>query len=285
VKAVVTIAGSVEIREVPEPQPATDVVVVQVHSAGICGSDVHGVESGRMPAGRTLGHELAGTVVATAAGASEWATGSAVAVNPIGSCQQCAACYAGVPFRCEVIPNVGLGAPGGFAQYLSVPIRQLHRLPSSLDPELGARVEPLAVALRSVALAEVTPGEPAVVFGIGTVGLHVIIALQAAGASPIVAVGRSPARRAAAARLGVEHVLDASSTSLTTFADELGIRFRHAFECSGAAGAIDQLLPTLDYGGTIVEVGLVTEPTPISLMALVHKQASLVGSCAFDDEE
>jgi threonine dehydrogenase-like Zn-dependent dehydrogenase len=283
VKAVVVVPGGVELQDVPDPRPEPGSVVVRVHSAAICGSDVHGVESGRAPAGLIMGHELSGTVAATGYGVAGLPEGTAVAVNPLGSCGECAACEDDLPFLCS-IPNVGLGAPGGFAEYTAVPARQLHPLPDGVDVELGARAEPLAVALRAVALADFTPGDDALVFGVGSIGLNVILALRALGAGTVVAIGRSLPRRAAAARAGADVVLDSGRTSVVDYAAEHGLRFPHVFECSGAPDAIATVLPTVAVRGTVVEVAL-AGPAEVDLRALVAGQRKVVGSCAFGDNE
>jgi threonine dehydrogenase-like Zn-dependent dehydrogenase len=274
-----------ELRDVPDPQPDPGTVVVKVHSAGICGSDVHGVESGMMPTGRTIGHELCGTVVDFGAGVDEWSVGTRVAVNPIGSCGHCEPCIADLPFMCRAVPNIGLSAPGGFAEYVSVPQGQIYALPDTLELELGCRAEPLAVALRAVALAEVRPGDTAVVYGVGSIGLHVIIALRALGAGTIVAIGRSEARRAAALTAGADVVLDGRSTSVTQYSESTGARFKHAFECSGALSAIEDVLPAMSLRASIIEVALTPQPSPISLKAFVHGEFRLIGSCAFSKSE
>jgi len=281
VRALTVVPGAVVLAERPDPVPGAGEVVVSVHSCGICGSDVHGVESGRAAPGSVLGHEFAGTIVEVGRGAGEWRTGQAVAVNPLGSCGACDACRRGFPFLCPS-PNIGLTAPGGFAELVAVPGSQLHALPDGLDVELGAHVEPLAVALRAVELAGWSPGDDAVVFGVGSIGLSVILALRASGAGRIVAFGRSPGRRAAAARVGADLVLDARETSVTSHVAATGDRVSAVFECSGAQEAVAACTPALAAGGTIVEVGLPQGPAPVDLAVFVGQNLHLVGSCAFD---
>lgn len=280
-----TVPGDVELRELPDPRPGPGSVVVKVHAAGICGSDVHGVQAGRMPGGRTLGHELSGTVAAVGSTVDDWPVGTPVAVNPIGSCGSCPACAAGLPFRCPAVPNLGLGAPGGFAEYTVVPQGQLHRLPGGVDVELGCRAEPLAVALRAVSLAEPAEGDAALVYGVGSIGLNVILALRALRAGTVVAVGRSAARRAAALRAGADVALDSRVEPVADYAAGAGLTFRHVFECSGSPDAIPAVLPVLALRGTVVAVALTDGPSPVALRALVNGQQRLIGSCAFDEPE
>lgn len=280
-RALTVVPGAVAVAERPDPEPGVGEVVVSVHSCGICGSDVHGVESGRAAPGSVLGHEFAGTIAEIGPGAGDWSTGQAVAVNPLGSCGACDACRRGLPFLCPR-PNIGLTAPGGFAELVAVPGAQLHALPDGLEVELGAHVEPLAVALRAVELAGWSPGDDALVFGVGSIGLSVILALRASGPGRIVAFGRSPGRRAAAARVGADLVLDARETSVAEHVAATGGRVSAVFECSGAPEAVAACTPALAPGGTIVEVGLPRAPAPVDLAVFVGQNLHLVGSCAFD---
>jgi len=273
--------GGVEVVDLPDPHAQADGVVVAVHSCGICGSDVHGVEEGWARPGQVLGHELSGTVVEVGRDVRAWAPGQAVAVDPLGGCGRCGPCRQELPFLCRALPNLGLSAPGGFAELVAVPAAQLHALPEAADPELGAHAEPLAVALHAVDQAAPGPGDDALVFGVGPIGLRVVMALRAAGAGTIVAVGRSPGRRAAAAAVGADVVLDARETSVEKFAARSGLAFPRVYECSGAPDAIALCAPALAVRGTIVEVALPRSPAAVDTRLFVGRNLRLVGSCAF----
>ena len=271
--------------EHPDPDPSPDGVVVAVHSCGICGSDVHSVAAGSRRRGQILGHELSGTIAEVGSEARGWRHGQAVAVNPLGGCGSCPVCRQGLPFLCDRLPNLGLTAPGGFAEYVAVPQAQLFALPRGVDVELGAHAEPLAVALHAVGLSGAAPGDDALVFGVGPIGLNVILALRASGAGRIVAVGRSPGRRAAAAAVGADVVLDSGETNVAEYAAGAGLRFPQVYECSAAPEALSLCVPTLAVGGTVVEVALPSASAPLDVRRLVGLNLRLVGSCAFGVEE
>ncbi len=273
--------GGVEVVDRPDPRPEPDGAVVAVHSCGICGSDVHLVEAGVRRHGQVLGHELSGTVVEVGSDVRDLRPGQEVAVNPLGGCGSCAVCRQDLPLLCERVPNLGLTAPGGFAELVAVPRAQLFALPEGVNIELGAHAEPLAVALHAVEMARAAPGDDALVFGVGPIGLRIIMALRASGAGRIVAVGRSPGRRAAAAAVGADVVLDGRETNVAEYAAEAGLAFRQAYECSGAPDALTRCIPTLAVGGTVVEVALPPEPAPVDTRLLVVRNLCLRGSCAF----
>lgn len=273
--------GGVEVVDRPDPVAQSDGAVVAVHSCGICGSDVHVVEAGVRRHGQVLGHEFSGTVVSVGGDVGDVRVGQLVAVNPLGGCGTCAPCGQDLPLLCAEVPNLGLTAPGGFAELVAVPRAQLFAMPEGVDPELGAHAEPLAVALHAIGMARGAPGDDALVFGVGPIGLRVILGLRACGAGRIVAVGRSPGRRAAAAAVGADVVLDSRETDVAAWASSAGMSFPQVYECSAAPDALAQCVPALAVGGTVVEVGLPSEPATLDTRAFVGRNLHMVGSCAF----
>ncbi len=284
-RALVCVPGGVEVTQVPDPQPAAGAVVVRVQACGICGSDVHAVERGLAADGHILGHEFSGTIAALGTAAGAWREGQPVAVNPVGSCADCEACRQGLPFLCGTMPNLGVSAPGAFAEYVAVPATQLAALPADVDPEIGAHAEPLAVALRAVELGEVSHGDIALVYGVGPIGLNVIMALRLAGAGHIIAVGRSAGRRAAAAAVGAHVVLDARDADVAAYLAQAGVRCRSAYECSGAAHALGETVAALAPGGISVQVALPAEASPLQVRTLVARGLRIVGSCALRPDD
>jgi threonine dehydrogenase-like Zn-dependent dehydrogenase len=284
-RAVVCVPGGTELTELPDPEPAPDGVVVAVDACGLCGSDVHLVEHGRAAPGHVLGHEFAGRIAAAGSQAGRWRVGAPVAVNPVGGCGKCQPCRRHLPFRCQLLPNLGLTAPGAYAEYVAVPQAQLVALPAEVEPELGAHAEPLAVALRAVRLGRPEPGEPALVYGVGAIGLNVIMALRQAGAGTIVAVGRSAGRRAAAEAVGADVVLDSRVTDLAGYAAQAGLAFGSGYECSAAVGALAETVAVLAPGGIGVQVALNSAPESLDARGLVGRGLTVVGSCAFDAED
>jgi len=281
VKAVVCVPGGCELADVPDPRPAAGQVVVEVEACGLCGSDVHAIASGRARDGQILGHEFAGRITGLGAGVTGWRAGQAVAVNPLGSCGRCRPCRRGLPFRCSEVPNIGVSAPGAYAEYVAVPQGQLVALPDELPVEMGAHAEPLAVALAAVDLAGVGPGDAVLVYGAGPIGLSAIMGLRLAGVGLVVAAGRSPGRRAAAGAAGADVVIDTREISIADHARRSGRRFAAVLECSGAAGAVTEALAVLEPGGTCVEVALTPEAAAVPLLDLVGGGLRLAGACAF----
>jgi threonine dehydrogenase-like Zn-dependent dehydrogenase len=120
------------------------------------------------------------------------------------------------------------------------------------------------------------------VYGVGPVGLNAIVALRLAGVDRIVGAGRSAGRRAAAAALGADTVVDTRETSVADHAAATGVRFAAVLECSGAPGALPHALDVLEPGGVHVEVALTAEAASVPLLRLVAAGVTITGSCAFD---
>lgn len=280
-QAVVCVPGGTEVSSVPDPWPAAGQVVVEVDACGLCGSDVHAIADGWTQPGQILGHEFSGRIAAIGADVTGWRAGQPVAVNPLGSCRNCRACSVGLPFRCAEFPNLGLSAPGAYAQYVAVQASQLVALPDGVEAEVGAHAEPLAVAMQAVAQANPGPGDKALVYGVGPIGLNVIMALRLAGVNFIVAAGRSPGRRAAAAAVGADVVLDTREIGIAEYAEQGDLRFTAVFECSAAPGSGDESLAVLEPGGCFVEVALTSQAAAVSLERLVQEGLRLTGTCAY----
>jgi threonine dehydrogenase-like Zn-dependent dehydrogenase len=285
-KALVRVPGGVTVVQQPDPKPCADEVVVAVHSCGICGSDVHAVQANVGGAGGIPGHEFSGTIAELGSQVGGWRVGQPVAVNPLGSCGTCEWCQRELLIRCSGRPNLGLSAPGGFAEYVTVHHSQLFALPDEMPVEYGSRVEPLAVALRAIAEAKPAPGDNALVFGVGPIGLHLILALRSAGAGTIVAVGRaSTGRREAAAVCGADAVLDSRETDVVEYVRSAGLDISQAYECSADPQALVPLSHAVRIGGTLVAVGLGWAPALFDTHSFVAKGQRMFGSCAYGNRE
>ncbi|MGI4876499.1 MAG: zinc-dependent alcohol dehydrogenase, partial [Janthinobacterium lividum] len=172
------------VETVADPAPATGELVVRVGRCGICGSDLHMTEDPAFhrKAGDVLGHEFAGEVVALGRGVEGFVIGDRVAVVPLGSCGHCPSCLAGEPAWCPQMRLQG----GGYAEYAVTDPRQCVRLPASASMADGAIIEPLAVALHGVLLAEMKAGDKVLVLGAGPIGLAVAFWARRLGAARVV---------------------------------------------------------------------------------------------------
>jgi threonine dehydrogenase-like Zn-dependent dehydrogenase len=280
-RAVVCVPDGTEVADIADPVAGPGEVVISVEACGLCGSDVHAIENGMTQPGQVLGHEFGGHITELGPGVTGWRVGQPVAVNPLGACRECRACTAGVPFTCAAFPNLGLSAPGAYAEYVSMRASQLVALPDGLPVAQGAHAEPLAVALQAVSQADVGPGDTVLVHGVGSIGLNAIMGLRLAGVDRIVGAGRSPGRRAAAAAVGADDVIDTRETSLAQYVADSGRRFTAVLDCSGATGLFAETMELLEGGGAFVEVALTSDVPSVPLFGLVQGGFRVYGTCAY----
>ena len=169
--------------EIQAPEPGE--VRIEVAYCGVCGTDLHiymGHMDGRIDMPQVIGHEMAGKIAELGEGVEGWSVGDPVVVRPLDACGKCAACKAGNSHVCQKLNFIGIDSPGAFQGSWTVPAHTLHRLPADMPMDLGALVEPMAVACHDVRLGEVVPGEKAVVIGGGPIGLLNALVAQHAGA-------------------------------------------------------------------------------------------------------
>ena len=257
-----------EVAEVPDPSPGPGELVLQVTACGICGSDLKLRPS--MPAGLVMGHEFCGEIVAVGADTDPvWSAGRHVTALPLIGCGRCLACVAGEPAHCEQADLVGVGgSAGGFAEYVRVHQREKVALPDSLEPALGALVEPLAVGLHAVERAHIRSGDRVLVVGAGPVGLSVITWAARSGASELVASDPSAVRREAAEQFGATRTVNPE-------AEPLEARYDVVIECVGLPGMTDVCVRAARLHGRVVIAGVCTKPDPYVPIMAVMKELTL----------
>jgi threonine dehydrogenase-like Zn-dependent dehydrogenase len=287
-----------EVAEVDDPVPAAGQALVEVASCGICGSDLHSFRGGLgTQPGQVLGHEFSGRVVA-APGVEGLTEGDRVTVRPLIPCGHCDRCLDGDVQLCEAGYglNIGYGSPGAFAERVLVPRaivgRTLFKLPDSVSDRAGSLVEPLAVSLRAARLARPGPGDVAVVFGLGVIGLSATHWLKAMGASVIVAADLSELRRQRALELGADVAIDPSTASTVDAvaaitghgAYGIGARADAVLECSGSPHAFADAIKVARGGARLVIAALYEKNVEFRPSRLVEKELEVRGSFAYRDE-
>jgi threonine dehydrogenase-like Zn-dependent dehydrogenase len=272
VKALVfTAPGTLELLDVPQPEPAPGEVVVEVRAAGICGSELHGARNpGFRKPPLIMGHEFAGVTAA----------GDAVVVNPILSCGHCGPCQRGLRHVCAERQIIGVHRAGGFAERVAVPASALRPLPPGLPWETAALIEPAANAVHAWNRASSALGTDGAtgarvgVIGCGAIGLMCVAAALASGAGRVEASDLSPARLAAALRLGAAAGGPALEGEYDVVIDAVG-------SAATRAASVDHQRP----GGTAVWLGLADSEPGFDASALVRSEQRVLGSFAYGDEE
>jgi 2-desacetyl-2-hydroxyethyl bacteriochlorophyllide A dehydrogenase len=280
-KALVYRGQHMMVEDVPDPEPEPGEVLLKVRYCGICGSDVHLLSRGIFFSGAIPGHEVSAEVVAPGPGVSGWQPGDIVATAGGGKCGQCEYCLAGKPHLCQQ-PKEGFGLgrrPGGYSQWLVADQETLLRVPPHLDPAHAALTEPLAVALHAVELSEVEAGQGVLVTGAGPIGLLVVEVLKSRGARPIIVSEPAAGRRALAARLDVDQVVDPTTEDLAEVVRASMGRGPHVvMESSGAAAAAQAGFGLLRPAGVLVAVGSSEASYSFSSLLLMARELRVQGS-------
>ena len=269
-------AQDVRVEEKSLPEIAPGEVLIKVAYVGVCGSDMNiyqGVHP-RAKAPLVMGHEFSGTIVA---GHPTLPKGTPVTVYPLLSCGHCEPCLNGYAHVCNTLKLIGIDCDGAMAEYVKVPADKVMELPKTLSLKLGAFLEPLAVGVHAVRRSGYRPGDRAVVFGAGPIGLCVASCLKYFGAQVIV-VEANPYRLGVAKKLGCT-TIDAANESVSDKVREYtsGINADFAFDCAAHPSVQTHLMDVLKVQGTAVIVGSYKKPPEVDLLKVEFKELSMIG--------
>jgi (R,R)-butanediol dehydrogenase/meso-butanediol dehydrogenase/diacetyl reductase len=271
------------VETIPDPTPGANEVVVEVCRCGICGSDLHLTEDPifGVPPGVVLGHEYSGRVAALGAGVDKVKVGDHVAVFPVHGCGKCATCLSGVPAWCTQMRIDG----GGYGEYSLAEQHQLIKLPKTVALEDGALVEPLAVSLHGVALANAPVGARVLIIGAGPIGLAAAYWSKRMGASRIAVTAGSNRRAELALRMGATHFIDPANATPEAVNAALGGPPDVVYEAVGKPGLIQKAVEYCKVRGTIVVLGLCTPPDTFMPFQLVSKEQRIQASAFYEVRE
>ena len=275
--AVLMRPGEIAMQQRPIPTPAPREVLVEVTSVGVCGSDVHWYEHGRIGdlvvrSPLVLGHECAGRVAATGEDVTKHAVGDRVCLEPGVPCGRCRECRAG---RYNLCVDVAFFATppvdGAFADFVTIHEDFAFALPDGMSDDVGALMEPLSVGIWACRKAGITAGDRVLVTGAGPIGLLAMQVARAFGATDVAIADVNEHRLSAARRMGATRVLRAGDGA-TGEVDAL-------IECSGHHGALVAGIEALRPAGTAVLVGMgATSTAEIPLSLVQRRELWLTGT-------
>ncbi len=282
-RSVLVEKGGVAMDSAPVPAPGARQVQVKIAAVGICGSDVHYYEHGRIgdyvvEQPLVLGHEAAGVVTAVGSEVSNLQVGDRVALEPQETCGRCVQCLAG---RYNLCPDVIFFATppvdGAFAEYVVLDSIRAHPVPDGLSDEAAALIEPLSVAVWAAQKAGIEPGDRVLVTGAGPIGLLCVQVARARGAAVVVASDTNDARLEKAFELGATRVNNPakSAGAETAWQEE---DFTVVLECSGAAPAIRTAFTKAAPAARIVLVGMGADELMLPLSLIQNKELVVTGT-------
>jgi L-iditol 2-dehydrogenase len=284
--AVLMKPGVIEIVERDIPTPAKDEALIRVKAVGLCGSDVHYYEHGKIgpyvvEKPIILGHESAGEIVSLGSDVRHLAIGQRVTVEPGVTCGRCNYCKTG---RYNLCPDVKfLATPpydGAFCEYICIRADFLYSIPDHMSYEAAALVEPFSVGLHAVKRGHLKAGESVAILGMGPIGLLAVAAAKSAGAKRIIGVDLEDFRLSAAGKMGATDVINLRNEDVRDAIRRLtgnqGVDL--AIETAGNANALQTALSSVRRGGRVVIVGLPPqEEVAMNVPSLVDNEIDIYG--------
>jgi L-iditol 2-dehydrogenase len=292
-KAVVKFArgdGNTELRDVDEPKCGEDEVLVEVESAGICGTDLHilhGDETTFYTPPVVIGHEYCGRVVEAGGDVQGITVGERVTSPATVPCGECYFCRTNHQNRCIGANKKIIGvsrANGAFAKYMVVPVRIVHKVPQNVSSESAALAEPIACVVHAaIERVNVRPGETVVIQGPGPMGLIAtqIAAVQGAGMIIVTGTSADDERLRITKKLGANVTINVEKENVVKLVSEMtsGLGADVVFEASGSATARRQAFDLVRRCGRIGYIGLTGRPKEeANLDNVIEKELDIVGS-------
>lgn len=278
-----------ELSEMEKPVSKNGSVVFKVEAAGICGSDIHSWHSGE-PKGLVLGHEFSGIVV-DPGNRNDLSVGDRITGLPISPCGVCESCKNGNPQYCfktwDEAVGLSLTNSGGYAEYSSCRSDYVKKLPDNVSFDEACMVEPSAVSLHAINLADVKVGDRVLVVGAGIIGLMAAEFAKKDGASYVALVEVNPQRGEKAKTYGfVDEYIDAKDEHVVEKLMEVSQGgFDKVIECCGNSAAVSESIMAVKPGGTVVLVGVSTEPVTVPLVVAVMREVKVQGAIAYTETE
>ncbi len=272
-------------EDVPEPSPGPGQIKVKVDLAGICGTDLKEYADGPGMIDPTkvpiiLGHEFVGRIAELGEGVTNFKVGERVTGLGYWYCGECYYCKRAMYNICVNAGFTGLTAEGCMTEYVVIPSYAAYKLPDSVSDELGALVEPLAVAFHAVQQGNVRTGDTMAIVGSGTIGLCVLLAARAAGANNIYVVDKVKRRGELALAMGATAFISPEDEDPEQRVKDLtdGLGADVSFECVGIQATAQLAQKLARSGGNIVIVGVFEAPASMDLFDLMFNQKTMVGS-------
>jgi L-iditol 2-dehydrogenase len=278
-----TAPRSVETQERDVPSPDDDEALVQVHTAGLCGSDAHAYlyEGGYewVPIPRIMGHEYSGVVVEVGSNVTSFAEGDTVIEEPIHDCGTCFQCKNDQRNVCQNFSITGMHRDGAYAEYVTVAARHLHAIPESVPLCHAAVTEPTSIATRAVFdQSATTPGDDVLVEGPGPIGVLTAAVADSLGANVLVSglAQDTSYRLPLLEDIGV-NTINAEEENLAQRTDAFtdGRGFDVVFDTTGHKSGIEMAADHVRKGGQIVVVGLPSEQSEVFMTPLVRGEVNV----------
>jgi 2-desacetyl-2-hydroxyethyl bacteriochlorophyllide A dehydrogenase len=277
---------TIEHTGIPEVGPGE--VLIRNTVVGICGSDLHAAH-GRHPfidLPMRPGHEVVGVVARTGAGVDPVLVGSRIVIEPNLACGKCPQCVEGRYNICATLEVFGCQTPGGMSDYSVIAADRVVVLPNDLEDRWAALIEPAATPVHAVRRAGDLRGRSILVIGAGPIGLFVLLAARAAGATRVVVADLIASKRALAERLGAHATFDSGAPDAVDKATAaLDGKADVVFDCVSRESTVRLAIGVLQKGALLMIVGVAAGPTAIDLDLVQDRELTITGNLMYVRED
>ncbi|MDM5336415.1 NAD(P)-dependent alcohol dehydrogenase [Fictibacillus enclensis] len=284
--AVLTELQHIELKKFGVPAPKDNEVLIRVRAVGLCGSDIHYYEHGRIGGYVVekpiiLGHEVSGDIVAVGEKVQNLKEGQRVAIEPGATCGECEHCKAG---RYNLCPDVEfLATPpydGAFCEYVAMREDLVFPIPDGMSYETAALVEPFSVGVHAITRGRLEAGESVIIMGMGPIGMVTAAAAKMAGARQIIGVDLEQSRLNTAKEMGVTHTINLREDDLAQKLNEFtaGRGVDLAIETAGSPKAVQGTIASVRKGGRVAIVGMSPQDeVPMNVAQIIDKEIDIMG--------
>ena len=271
------------LEEIPVPEIGINDVLIKIHKASICGTDIHiwkwdAWAQKTIPVPMTIGHEFVGTVAAFGSNVHDLAIGDIVSGEGHLVCGRCRNCLAGRRHLCKDTKGVGVNRSGAFAEYLSIPVTNVWHADPRIPMELLSIFDPFGNATHTALAFEVL-GEDVLITGAGPIGIMATAVARHTGARYIVTTDMNPYRLALAKKMGATVALDVREKSIAQVQEELGMKegFDVGLEMSGSGQALRDMIASMCHGSKIALLGIPTQELAIDWNTVIFNMLTIKG--------
>ena len=278
-----TAGPGLEMMDVPMPEVGPMDVLIKIKKTSICGTDVHiwkwdAWAQRTIPVPMHVGHEFCGVVEAVGSGVTDLVPGELVSGEGHIVCGRCRNCLAGRQHLCPNTQGVGVNRPGAFAEYLSIPYRNVYKVDPAIPEEVISCFDPLGNAVHT-ALSWDLVAEDVLITGAGPIGCMAAAVARFAGARHVVVTDVNPWRLKLAEKLGATRTVTVAEESVGDAMKSLGMKegFDVALEMSGHPSGLNDILNHTSNGAKVSLLGIFPDKVAIDWDKVIFKGLVLKG--------
>jgi threonine 3-dehydrogenase len=271
------------LEDVEKPSVGINDVLIRVHRAGICGTDVHIFKwddwaQKTIPMGLVIGHEFVGEIAEVGSNVADFFPGDIVSGEGHVVCGRCRNCLAGRRHLCAKTQGIGVNRHGAFAEYIVLPMTNIWRHHDGIDLDVAAIFDPFGNAVHT-ALSFPVLGEDVLVTGAGPIGIMAAAVARHAGARYVVITDVNDYRLALARKMGVTEAVNIGQHTLPEIQKKLGMTegFDVGLEMSGNQSAFRDMLANMSHGAKIAMLGIPTGEMAIDWRTVIFNMLTVKG--------